>query len=114
MNSSIPTVPPQLDLPAFNCPHCQAYSHMRWFTPQDLAGSGPIRIMPNTKIAKCTLCMKFSHWVDGVIVFPISAADVDDPNADLPQAVKDDYLEAASIIAESPRGGAAIAANEER
>jgi len=52
-------------------------------------------------------CELISIWVGGKLAFPPSTS-APSPNADLPDSIRQDYLEAASIVAKSPRGAAAL------
>ncbi len=109
MASKIPYTAPGCELEAFNCPHCHAYARMGWFDPADRTmHSVPQPPMRDTKIAKCTNCQQFSHWVDYEMVYPLFETAIDDPNDDLPESVKKDYIEAAGIVSTSPRGAAAL------
>jgi hypothetical protein len=109
MTPKIPFTNPEHQLAAFNCPHCGAYANMLWFKPTDKTlRSVPQGNMKDTEAAKCTACLNFSHWVNNIMVYPIFETQVDDPNDDLPEKVKVDYTEAASIVASSPRGAAAL------
>lgn len=51
-------------------------------------------------------CRRLSLWIGGRLQFPDSSNWM--PNADLPEDIKRDFLEAASIVARSPRGAAAL------
>ncbi len=109
MSSKTVHMEPEHQLDAFNCPHCNAYSHMQWFVPTDRTlRSVPQGGMKNTRVAKCTKCLKFSHWVDDEMVYPVCDILVDDPNKDLSEVIKNDYIEAANILEKSPRGSAAL------
>lgn len=102
---------PSLDKDAFNCPHCNAFSAMRWNWL-----SNPYESLP-LKQAICHRCKDFSIWRVGqldesgarigklidpkTLVAPL-------PNEDLPENCKFDYLEAREISSQSPRGAAAL------
>jgi len=59
------------------------------------------------KTALCRRCNKFSVWFEGRLIHP-RAMDAPNPNSDLSDDVKRDYLEAAAILPQSPRGAAAL------
>lgn len=106
-------VAPEHQLQAFNCPFCGAFSHMRWVGWND----------GGTHLAKarCAYCKKESVWfviVDedvpfgdpvriGTMIYPDSRV-VQFPENDMPDDVKRDYEEAASIFKRSPRAAAAL------
>lgn len=57
--------------------------------------------------AHCTHCNDYSLWVGNSMIYP-GEIDVESPNQDLPEDIQTDYLEAASILNQSPRGAAAL------
>jgi hypothetical protein len=71
------------------------------------AAGGSNQVMGNCQIAICTNCQKYSVWVDQAMVFP-DRTTVPAPNTDLEEEIRQDYLEAASILERSPRGAAAL------
>ena len=97
---------PEIDKEAFNCPHCQAYSHQIWH--EGVAQNGGSRwIIEEFKIALCSHCKNNSYWLDGKIISPESTG-IPSPNDDLDEEIGLDYLEAASIFNKSPRGASAL------
>lgn len=57
--------------------------------------------------AHCTHCNEYSLWVLGSMVYPKTVV-VENPNADLPETIIADYIEASNILSDSPRGAAAL------
>jgi hypothetical protein len=57
--------------------------------------------------SKCDHCNDFSVWLRGNLLYP-NKGEAPQPNPDLPETVKDIYLEASSISSTSPRGSAAL------
>ncbi len=58
-------------------------------------------------MTQCTHCDGWLHWYkDKILVPDVSGAPP--PNDDLDVEIKEDYAEAASIVAKSPRGAAAL------
>ena len=55
----------------------------------------------------CDHCGKFALWVNGRQLFP-SSSSAPLPSPDLPKDLSDDYEEARMILADSPRGAAAL------
>jgi len=106
--SKIPFIPPSFEEQAFNCPDCHAYAAMYWggahSTWKDKPGG--IDVEP-VEFARCTNCRAWSVWYEEEMIFPKSIS-VDDPNDDLSDDVKKDYLEAATILQDSPRGAGAL------
>jgi hypothetical protein len=92
---------------AFNCPFCNAFAKQEWGNlVTEYIDTGRDYIA-NAHATRCTRCYRFAFWHDGSMIFPArSTAPL--PNADMPEDVKQDYEEARSIIATSPRGAAAL------
>jgi len=61
----------------------------------------------NIFLSRCYNCKKFAVWVHDQLVYP-KAMTGPQPNPDLPANVLRDYEEAGRIVAESPRGAAAL------
>ena len=107
-NSNIPYQAPNYGLDGFNCPLCHAYSTMRWAHGQArLWDNNSLDGVNDVDFARCGRCSQWSVWQQEDMIFPKNIS-VDDPNDDLPEAVKKDYLEAALILQDSPRGSAAL------
>jgi hypothetical protein len=92
--------PPYFQGNAFNCPHCNAYSHQKW-------EAIPTQQIEKIYISYCECCWQCTIWYRGKMIFPdISPAPP--PNGDLPEEIKEIYNEARSIVNRSPRGAAAL------
>ncbi|MDC3190423.1 DUF4145 domain-containing protein [Pseudoalteromonas elyakovii] len=102
---------PSFKSKAFNCPHCNTYSHM---DIERLYQQGATsKYMQFT----CSHCGDHSLWRitryvinvpdDGVMIYPDSGG-FPHPSPDMPEDVALDYLEAAEIANKSPRGAAAL------
>ncbi len=63
--------------------------------------------MVNVAVSMCHSCDGFAIWVKGAIAWPAPTVLIE-PHPDIPAVVKDDFLEAASIVQMSPRGSAAL------
>lgn len=61
----------------------------------------------NLFVSKCYCCKEISIWRHNRLLFPVTNNEFI-PNEDLTQDIKNDFLEAASIINLSPRGAAAL------
>ncbi len=58
-------------------------------------------------VATCASCNNFTLWVNGEIVYP-KKTTVSPPNEDLDENIKALYLEAATILVDSPKGSTAL------
>ncbi|MBD1582169.1 hypothetical protein [Pseudoalteromonas sp. S16_S37] len=58
-------------------------------------------------ISNCLQCNNHTVWIGEQMVYP-PKSQVPEPNEDMPEAVKSIYLEAASILVQSPKGSAAL------
>ena len=94
---------------AFTCPHCGVYAQMAW---TDILQYGSMF----ARACICRHCNKPSLWAaentysreeSGNMFFPCSTI-APQPHADMPDDVKQDYTEAASIVSKSPRAAAAL------
>ena len=107
-------VQPQFELDAFNCPHCDAYSHHIWSTPNHQYRFDGVQInsyvnIENLKISRCVnpSCHNYALWVNYKMVYPmVSNAPL--PSEDMPNDVKNDYLEARNVLELSPKSSAAL------
>ncbi len=65
------------------------------------------KIVYNCFISECFNCKDIALWIGKRLVYPVTG-DAPSPNADLPEDIRRDYLEASSILNLSPRGAAAL------
>jgi hypothetical protein len=66
------------------------------------------KLVPNgLSVATCSSCNEFTLWVGKNIAYP-KKTTLPPPNVDLSEEIKALYLEASSILIESPKGSAAI------
>lgn len=107
---------PEFKAEAFHCPICGTYAHMNW----DLLGTGN-RITQYYE-AMCARCKKPSLWRVTESAFLQHGGRSDRkaeltypdngvaplPERDMPEDVKNDYIEAARIFSRSQRGAAAL------
>ena len=109
-------VPPSINGSSFHCPLCGTYAHMKW---QWLVKNQQITTYVE---AMCSHCEKPWLWLayerrsdknnytiatKGEMLLP-DCGSSPLPVNDMPEDVKKDYLEAASIFSRSPRGAAAL------
>lgn len=104
---------PTLDKNGFTCPICNFNAKQDWGTHYFFGRSGSGLFgedYEKEKIinyAKCQHCYKYSLWYNSKMIYPESIL-VAEPNEDMPEDIKEDYLEAASILQKSPRASAAL------
>ncbi|EKF9771326.1 DUF4145 domain-containing protein [Vibrio mimicus] len=100
----------------FNCPTCDTYAHMDWTILSNRSKHSMFQE------ATCSRCKQVSLWrvlerqqnelfgitdKSGVMIFP-DRGNASPAEVDMPEDVKRDYEEAASIFNKSPRGSAAL------
>lgn len=150
------SIPPQLGLNSFSCPHCGAIAHQNWYTlyfPSS-GSSGPAvlryeevkqhiariedednrgaankflerlkkhsltydviqfghscdREMVNLAVSYCFSCQGFGVWIADKLLYPAVITEIE-PQEDMPDEIKEDFIEAASVVDMSPRGSAAL------
>ena len=101
-------VAPSLGRTAYNCPHCNAFAQQNWYLGSASVNQiGTRKLVDLLRINYCAKCRYYSLWVGKQMVYP-KKTNVPLPNQDLPEGVKTDYLEAANILTDSPRGSAAL------
>jgi hypothetical protein len=96
---------PEANTKAFNCPHCHAFAQQHWFELKRATSVG----YADTpfEASRCTNCGEWLYWYNEAIVVP-DVSSAPPANDDLNGDIKKDYAEAASIVAKSPRGAAAL------
>lgn len=62
----------------------------------------------NVNLSICFVCEKPAVWVAGRIRFPVTNAEVPEPNQDLPEDIRRDYVEAGEVVSGSARSAAAL------
>ena len=110
--------PPTFKRGQFHCPHCGVFAKQFWaHLSAKQIWSGDYVINDNSnfdetlkkewRISKCEHCGEYIIWFNDQIIYP-EKITVDNPNEDLNEDIKEDYLEAAGIFNKSPRGAAAL------
>lgn len=99
-------VAPQIRHTSFHCPRCNVFAHQEWFTPQHIQKNAYVNV-PSLMVSRCVHCGNYSYWIEDKLRFPdITGAPM--PHPETPDAVKEDYEEARSVFARSPRSSAAL------
>lgn len=99
--------PPEFKKEQFTCPHCGVLAKQGW---SHIVESYYTRTpFYHIYISHCTnnACQEYCLWMDGKMVVP-DREGIPYPNDDLVNEIKDDYMEARSILSRSPRGAAAL------
>jgi len=91
---------------SFTCPHCgtlaqQNWGFCSWSLELYIVSQSPIRV------SYCLHCKKHTLWILEKMYYP-DTGNAPFPNSQMPESVKEIYLEAASIFSKSPRGAAAL------
>jgi hypothetical protein len=119
---------PSISATAFCCPYCNTYAHQHW---RDPAGNylkkppalsefwkdryktpvthqnGSFIFVTGVHFSSCSRCDGVAVWVSEKLVFP-RRIGVPLPHEELPTNIKADYLEASSVLQDSPRSAAAL------
>jgi hypothetical protein len=99
-------VPPAYNASAFTCPHCAVLAQQHRTDGLVRSGNG-VTLLDELALHRCQSCAKWIVWWDTKMVVPVIAGFAP-ANPDLPPEIARDYAEAASIVAQSPRGAAAL------
>lgn len=110
---------------AFTCPNCGGFASHEWRAISVFFN--PFREIetPFIIIAKCQACQEYSIWLTDnktihenkaisvlenseKLLYPIKILGVPSPNQDMPDDVKEIYIEASEILDKSPRSSAAL------
>jgi len=86
----------------FHCPHCGVYAHQQWH----FLMASNIQVS-KLKICYCARCGDYSLWVGDKIYYPTSST-APLPLDDIPQDIKEDFIEARNIVNFSPRASCAL------
>ena len=113
-----PYYPPTLGNTEYHCPHCnvyarQLYAHLHsltsfsWQSVVDGKAKFNEALHKDWVVTKCEHCSKIAVWKEANMIFPRKMT-VALPNPDLQDDIKRDYLEASSVLGDSPRAAAAL------
>ena len=100
---------PESGLEAYTCPHCGVLARQyHWYNSGGL-GEGSYGDLDRNpvRVSKCEHCKEICLWHFDQMVYP-NRGEAPMPNPDMPEEVKNDYEEAASIYTQSPRGATAL------
>jgi hypothetical protein len=107
------TVAPSFRGEAFHCVFCVVYAAQHWVNFRRVVSGSGIKETP-IWLCTCGNCRGGSYWLAGPdaanspMLWPSRPHLVPAPHPDLPDDLKADYEEAASIIDRSPRGSGAL------
>ncbi|PHB82704.1 hypothetical protein COE94_20500 [Bacillus toyonensis] len=96
--------PPTFRAKQFHCPNCQVYAKQNWYLTIMNGTGAPV---DHLEISRCEHCFKQSIWFQKSLIIPDNTL-ITPPHLDMPESIKQDYLEAASIATASPRGAASL------
>ena len=101
-------VAPESGLKSYTCPHCGVLARQyHYYTTDKLEGRHHVTHLNPVRTRKCEHCEAICLWHFDQMVYP-NRGNAPVPNPDMPDDVKKDYEEAASIYTQSPRGAAAL------
>ncbi|OGH98066.1 MAG: hypothetical protein A2039_07635 [Candidatus Melainabacteria bacterium GWA2_34_9] len=105
-------VAPEFEETLFTCPHCGGLTSQFWqehshYENDEIDWRNNQWTSSRISTAKCSGCENASIWYYKKMIYPVlSTAPL--PHDDMPENVKNDYLEAREILLKSPRGACAL------
>lgn len=101
--------PPEFKKEQFTCPHCTVLANQEWSLRDQNHWTHYSPFRQHIYLSTCTnrACSKMCLWIDGIMVIP-DMEGIPYPNDDLSDEIREDYIEARSILSRSPRGAAAL------
>ena len=99
-------VQPTVQAKAFHCPHCGSYSDQFWTKLSVYNGRASVRY-DSYDIGYCRRCEEITIWKDYNMIFPLTG-NAPLPNTDMPDDIKNDYIEARDIAGRSPRSACVL------
>lgn len=118
--------PPKHATGQFHCPHCGVYAKQFWshleatgdkytkhvnysYHYSDIGELSVTHLLLGKEwtLSICEHCKQHIIWFKSKMIYP-RIIQVEDPNDDLSDDIKKDYLEAAKVLSDSPRSAAAI------
>lgn len=107
-------IEPQIDVKSFTCPYCDTLSSMEWHSFRIGRTVQGYRIVSgrdvpgeDMSISTCASCGKFHIWLEDKMIDPLISS-IPMPNEDMPETVKEVYLEARNVHVYSKRAAAAL------
>ena len=100
-------IAPSLFADSYTCPHCAAIAHQNWYATGECLDRYSDHSQNIVRAAKCAHCNAYTLWREDEMLHP-SIGTAPQPNSDMPDSVREIYLEAASIMNKSPRGAAGL------
>lgn len=98
---------PSRDKNAYDCPHCGAFAQFESVPLLTQSKIGHVTEYMTITYQICAVCDRDVWWYHRGMVYPLNQTS-HFPNPDLPDDIKADFEEAASILDRSPRGAAAL------
>lgn len=106
------SAPPEFRVKSFNCPHCNAFSHMDW---NEISS---IQYQYKLTSATCSCCTRDSIWltnlsttnnavIKNIMISPQKSFSTL-PHDDMPEEIKADFNEARAVYHISPKAAAAL------
>ena len=112
-------VAPIFKADAYNCPHCGAYAHQKWsevLYSNPNRGEGGFITLQDLALCICVACSYYTLWIhegkfdsasEGTMIYPASST-APLPSEDMPEDVKEDFVEGRAVVNTSPRSAAAL------
>lgn len=103
---------PKVNKQSFCCPHCKVVAQQQWFQAKLIETYSNVSIndkgpLEDFLLNRCTNCKDYVIWYKGSILFP-SSSDGPEASKDMPADVVEDFNEARTVLALSPRSSAAL------
>jgi len=110
--------PPIAGTREFHCPHCNVYAKQFWaylYCINNHTSRTFVSELSNFQehlpsewsVSKCQHCNNIVIWQNNSMIYPKTIL-VENPNDDLLEEIKKDYIEAANVFHDSPRAAAAL------
>ncbi|WP_449602996.1 DUF4145 domain-containing protein [Paenibacillus sp. Marseille-Q9583] len=97
--------PPSFQKESFHCPYCNVYAFQKWHYTHYYSSQAIVNQRLFT--SRCEHCHEVAYWFDEKMLIPL-ATTAPLPHSDMPESLKEDFVEARNIVNQSPRGAAAL------